>query len=343
MNNIAVVEFNDKRWDDIVTSFSNYDVYYLRSYIKAFYLNGDGEPALFFFNNSHIRAIKAVLIRCINGVYDTITPYGYGGFLFDNIPEDKDIIALNEDYVQLCNEMHIICDFVRYHPILNNANYMKKACNVDDLGHTISLDLQSADVIWANITSKNRNMIRKAEKYGVCIQHGRNRILMDEFIQIYKETMQRDSAEQYYYFCPKFFDSILDDLSGNVEIFFAKLEDKVIAMSLIIFANRQLHYHLSAIKAEYMKYAPTNLLLYKVALWGMENGYKIFHLGGGIGSDESGGLYKFKASFNRNSSNIFSVGKQIFDNEIYQKLVEQRFMSDPTFNSGTEFFPKYRG
>lgn len=34
-------------WDDLVRTFSNYDVYYLSGYVKAFQLHGDGEPLLF--------------------------------------------------------------------------------------------------------------------------------------------------------------------------------------------------------------------------------------------------------------------------------------------------------
>ena len=59
---------------------------------------------------------------------------------------------------------------------------------------------------------------------------------------------------------------------------------------------------------EYQHFAPTNLLLYEVACWGCENGYKTFHLGGGLDSKEDS-LYKFKSAFNRNSDNTFSIGR----------------------------------
>lgn len=36
-----------KKWDELVRTFANYDVYYLSGYVKAFQIHGDGEPQLF--------------------------------------------------------------------------------------------------------------------------------------------------------------------------------------------------------------------------------------------------------------------------------------------------------
>lgn len=92
---------------------------------------------------------------------------------------------------------------------------------------------------------------------------------------------------------------------------------------------------------EYRNLAPSNLLLYKAALWGSEQGYKTLHLGGGVGSGDDN-LYKFKAAFNRNSDYQFSIGKEIFDQEKFDELVALRASQDPAFNKDSKFFPLYR-
>jgi hypothetical protein len=112
-------------------------------------------------------------------------------------------------------------------------------------------------------------------------------------------------------------------------------------MSIMLFANNQMHYHLSGSLAEYRNLAPTNLLLYKAALWGCERGYKTFHLGGGVGSGEDN-LYKFKVAFNRNSDYQFSIAKHIFNQDAYNSLVELRAANDANFNPESKFFPLYR-
>ena len=124
-------------------------------------------------------------------------------------------------------------------------------------------------------------------------------------------------------------------------MFYAEYEGKIVAMSIMIFANGRLNYHLSGSDIEYRSLAPSNLLLYQAALWGCEQGMKTFHLGGGVGSGEDN-LYKFKAAFNKNSNYQFSIGKEIFDQKMYNKLVELKHFFVPSFTGESGFFPKYR-
>lgn len=332
-----------KEWDELVCSFANYDVYYLSGYVKAFQIHGDGEPQLFYYNENGLRGIYVYMKRntAIEGIYDSITPYGYGGFLLEGDDSNENMNVLWNAYVDKMKSENIVDNFVRYHPVLANAVPMKTCSDVIDLGKTVSMDLTSEEVIWKNIHSKNRNMIRKAEKNGIVIKHGQGLELFDDFIKIYNATMDKDNAEPYYYFKPEFYKSIHEDLKDNYEMFWAVYDGKIIAMSIMIFANGRLNYHLSGSDLQYRNLAPSNLLLYKAAMWGMEKGMKTFHLGGGVGSGEDN-LYKFKIAFNRFSDCQFSIAKHIFDNEKYDELVAERASRDAGFDKESKFFPLYR-
>ena len=332
-----------KEWDELVRSFANYDVYYLSGYVKAFQIHGDGEPQLFYYNENGLRGIYVYMKRktAIEGVYDSITPYGYGGFLLEGNDSSENMNALWNAYVDKMKSENIVDNFVRYHPVLANAVPMKTCSDVIDLGKTVSMDLTSEEVIWKNIHSKNRNMIRKAEKNGIVIKHGQGLELFDDFIKIYNATMDKDNAEPYYYFKPEFYKSIHEDLKDNYEMFWAEYDGKIIAMSIMIYANGRLNYHLSGSDLHYRNLAPSNLLLYKAAMWGMDKGMKTFHLGGGVGSGEDN-LYKFKIAFNRFSDCQFSIAKHIFDNEKYDELVAERASRDAEFDKESKFFPLYR-
>lgn len=333
---------HSEEWDMVVKSFNNYDVYYLSGYVKAFQIHGDGDPQLLYYEANGLRAIYVYMKRQIlAGLYDSVTPYGYGGVLLDGDISASNIEAFREEYEQLMQESHIISNFVRYHPVLANASPMRAISNVIDLGKTIAIDLTSPEIIWENIHSKNRNMIRKAEKNDIIIEHGKGMDLFDRFIEIYNATMDKDNAEEYYYFQRPFYESIHKDLHDNYELFYAKLDEKIIAMSIMIFANGRMNYHLSGSNIEYRNLAPSNLLLYKAALWGCEQGMKTFHLGGGVGSGEDN-LYKFKAAFNKNSDYQFSIGKQIFDHNRYKELVELKKFFVPNFSGQSGYFPLYR-
>lgn len=335
-----------EQWDKIVRSFRTYDVYYLSGYVKAFELHGDGEPLLFYYEGSGIRGINVVMKRDIvkdsrfvdklpeNTYFDFATPYGYGGWLLEGEGDPAPLFAAYEAW---CQKNYIVSEFVRYHPVLSNQERTGNAYEVIPLGGTIAMDLSSPETIWANITSKNRNMIRKAQKNEIRIFSGRNPRLFETFREIYNATMDKDHAAKYYYFSPAFYESILSDLSQNAQIFYAQMPDEtIIAASIMLTANGRMNYHLSGSRREYQNLAPTNLLLYEAALWGCTNGCKTLHLGGGVGSGEDS-LYAFKKSFYRGEPCQYHIGKKIFLPEQYEELISLR-VDLPERG----FFPKYR-
>ncbi len=336
-----------EEWDRIVRTFQKYDVYYLSGYTKAFQKNGDGEPLLFYYEDKDLRGINVVMKRDISAdirfcdkigkqqYFDLVTPYGYGGWLIEG---ESDIAPLILAYERWCLENKIVSEFVRFHPMLNNQQGLEPFYEVIGLGGTIAMDLSSAETIWANITSKNRNMIRKAQKNGLRIYRAQNSEIYTVFKEIYDKTMDKDHAEEYYYFSEEFYQSILNDLKNQAQVFYAQAENgEIAAATIIIGANGMLNYHLSGSRYEYQKLAPTNLMLYEVALWGSENGYRSFHLGGGVGSKEDS-LYSFKKAFYRGEPKRYYIGKKILNQEIYEQLVEMcGEIKNPSF------FPKYRG
>lgn len=333
-----------EQWDLIVRSFASYDTYWLSGYVKAFKVHGDGEPMLFFYEDKKARGINVVMKRDVSNdthfvgilpsekYFDFSCPYGYGGWLVEGEETENLFIA----YEAWCERNEIISEFVRFHPVLENHVFSEKSYEVIGLGNTISMDLTSPEIIWTNIISKNRNMIRKAQKNGVKIYSGRYPEIFKVFRVIYNGTMDKDKADEYYYFDEGFYESILNDLPQNSQVFYAVYENKVIAASIMLFANGRMNYHLSGSIREYSSLAPTNLLLYEAALWGCANGYKTLYLGGGVGSGEDN-LYKFKKAFYRNDDvRRFYIGKKIFNQEKYDELLKMRETTD------RDFFPKYR-
>lgn len=349
---LKVYSLNEsEKWDDIVHSFKKYDVYYLNGYTKAFKLIGDGEPILIFYEDNNIRGINVVLKRDIsndvnfsdkikeNTYFDIVTPYGYGGWIVESKKSDcSDKSQLMEEFVSWCVSNSIISEFVRFHPVLMNHIGLDLYYDIIPLGNTIFMDLSSPEIIWQNITSKNRNVIRKAKNNGIKIYRAQNPDIYKEFKLIYDMTMKKDNADNYYFFNSDFYDSVCNDLKYNSQVFYACAENgDIAAASIIIGANGYLNYHLSGSRREYQHLAPSNLLLYEAALWGYENGYKSFHLGGGVGSKDDS-LFSFKKAFNRCEPLRFHIGKKIFDTDKYNELV---LMRDNIENHS--FFPEYRG
>lgn len=349
MNNFTVIPvYEEERWDEVVKSFANYDVYYLNAYVKAFQLIGDGIPYLFYYKGEKTRAINVFMKRDISDdirfkekiekgkYFDIATPYGYGGFII----EGNDYNTVGDLFEEYCKENSIISEFVRFHPMLNNHILMESFYMEQYCGETVFIDLQNTKMIWNNMTSKNRNMVRKAQKFGLKTYWGRDEKIKDLFIEMYNETMKRDNALPYYFFNEGFYQSVLHDLKNNAIWFYVQKESEIIASAIFLFANNYIHYHLSASKEEYRSLAPTNLLLYEAAVWGSINGFKKLHMGGGVGGKEDN-LYKFKKAFNKKENSQFYIGTKIYDNKKYNELVAIRKEAyNPTMQNG--YFPIYR-
>ena len=122
-------------------------------------------------------------------------------------------------------------------------------------------------------------------------------------------------------------------------MYYATFNDaEIVAIALMIYANGKMHYHLSGSKREFMRFAPTNPLLVEAAEWGCIHGMHTLHLGGGFGS-QNDSLLEFKKSFYRGDLCRYHIGKKIFSEKEYRRLVALR--GDTIENKG--FFPEYRG
>lgn len=333
-----------EQWDNVVRSFREYDVYWLSGYVKAFKIHGDGEPLLFHYDGQGVCGINVVMKRDVaNDIhfvgklpeghyFDFATPYGYGGWII----EGENTAELFRAYENWIEKNGVISEFVRFHPMVKNHENCANYYDVIKLGEVVHMDLSSPEVIWNNIISKNRNMIRKAVKNGIRIYNGRFPEIYEKFRSIYNGTMDKDNAEEYYYFKPDFYASVLDDLPQNAQVFWAEKDSQVIAASIMIGANGYLNYHLSGSLHEFSSLAPGNLILYTAALWGCANGYRTLYLGGGVGSGEDS-LFKFKRAFFKWDLNHFYIGKKICNQEKYDELLRLRRDVD-----NKTFFPQYR-
>ncbi len=92
--------------------------------------------------------------------------------------------------------------------------------------------------IFANLDSKNRNMVRKAQKNDVIIEQ-REIEEIDDFIDMYNETMIKNQAAKYYIFEKEYFDS-LNEMKDNVCLFML-CEGMYLLVVLLFIIIRSLH------------------------------------------------------------------------------------------------------
>lgn len=338
---LNIITANDKdKWNDIVRSFEKWDVYYLCEYAESFYLHGDGTPLLIYYSYGSERFCYVVLRRDISSspqfdgqikaglFYDFESPYGYGGPLCDHVVSEPVQLSFLKEMNEYARANGIVSQFVRFHPLLMNHLDLQSVFETRYLHQTIYIDTSSPDVIFKNMDSKNRNMVRKAEKNGIIIVRKGIEDYSD-FMPIYEETMIKDNASDYYFFDEEYFKA-QQELKNNSCIFYAMKENIPISAAIMYFNNHFMHYHLAGTHTEFRKLSPNNLLLYKAACWANERGIEKFHLGGGIVEDDN--LFGFKKQFNKNGRLPFYIGRTVFNNDSYKFLMNERKKRNPDFN-----------
>jgi hypothetical protein len=334
-----------QKWDDIVRSFINYDVNYLSRYARAFQLHGDGEPILFYYDDGSTRAMNVVMKRDIaeaapfknklpvNAWFDLSTPYGYGGFWV----EGEDYEAVNAAYDEYCRKNGFICEFVRFHLFSDYQQHYngESESHTHNVVRSLELPLEEIQREFEHSVRKN---LKKAVSSGLSIEIDTTGARLKDFLQIYYGTMKRRNAAENFFFSRCYFE-VLNEMKGNYVYFHVLYNGQIISTELVLYGSENCYSFLGGTHKDYFMLRPNDFLKYEIIKWGKEMGLKRFVLGGGYGSDD--GIFKFKKAIAPNGVCNFYIGKKIFDNEKYQKLVDIR-KAEAGNDTTSDFFPKYR-
>lgn len=302
------------------------DVYYTPEYYSLYEHNGDGEACCFAYEIDGDLVLYPFLRNSISKLgykldkeyYDIQGAYGYNGIIASNHSSDF-INSFWESFDTWCQENDVIAEFSRFHPLLNNQEIASSKMKTFYSRHTVALDLTDDDIWMHQISSKNRNMIRKAEKEGVTIVESDD---YETFRKLYDGTMTDLHAESFYFFPQTYYDEYKQTFKDNSLLCFAMLDGKIIAGSMFMFSDDYAHYHLSARDREYSRYAANNLILWYGIQKAKERGCKWLHFGGGTTGDDGDSLLKFKKEFSKTLCG-FWIGKRVHNQDVYNQIIEQ--------------------
>lgn len=322
---IKVVNSESDYWKDFIQDFeeNNKDIYYTNYYYKMHEDNKDGKAQCFLYSEGEKKALYPYMINEIcnyelkEKYYDIESAYGYGGPL-SNCREQDFLYRFEKAFLNYCGENKIVAEFVRFHPLIKNHDIFKENIEVLQNRITVYLSLEKdiGDIWSQDIKSKNRNMIRKAEKSGLDVYVSND---YEGFKKIYKGTMDKVNASNYYYFSDEYFNNIRNNDAYNV--LNIEKEDVLIASAIFIHYGDYFNYHLSGSLKEYLSFAPNNILLWEGIKLGKERNAKIFHFGGGLSNNLEDPLFKFKSSFSKSFANYY-IGKRVHNKKIYDYLIE---------------------
>lgn len=307
------------------------DAYYTEEYVKLY--ETDSERALcYVYTEGDNCFLMPFLSRSFshNGetYYDFETAYGYGGPIY-NTDDAYFIQNAWNAFMKYANDNHYVCGFVRFHPLLDNIGGFENVGKLFLDRKTVAIDLtEGIDAAWMNeIHTKNRNVIKKGEKSGLKFIVDDNYERLQEFIDLYNSTMDKLSAEDFYYFQNSYYENlktnIKDSFLGLVEN-----QGKIIAAAIFFYSLPYGHYHLAGSDKTALSFSPNNFLLWNAAKELAGRGVKKFHLGGGTDGREDNNLFQFKRKFSK-SEYQFSFGKLMFNQEVYDSVVAEWEAKNP--------------
>ncbi|MBM4761462.1 GNAT family N-acetyltransferase [Bacillus sp. B15-48] len=323
------------------------DIYFNPNYGRLCEDIEKGKSEVFKFENEYGNIqhmfIKREIPTKINEetYYDLITPYGYGGPVIINCEDKKRDNLINsfvDEFQNYCYANNIVSEFVRFHPILDNARDFNEYYTVSHIRNTVGTDLANFEQPFVEEFSKScRKKVRNALRDGVSYKITEKPNDIGKFKQIYYSTMDRNNASEFYYFDDTYFNKCLEYFPDNLLLVEAIYEDKTIAMGFYFVYENYIHIHLSGTLNEYLSLSPAYILRYAVTEWGKENGYKLIHHGGGRSNDPEDTLYQFKKRFGKNTDFGFHIGKKIWNESIYKQLCKMN-----NIDKEIDFFPAYR-
>lgn len=348
---VETLTINDPRWMAALGRL-RHDFYHLPSYVRldAQRMNATPEALLvsdnerLFFIPYLVRSCNPLFPEMQEPVSDAVSPYGYPGILISDTGRDVSFAA--EGFAALREtlaERGVCSAFLRMHPILGNdfTTFFPPGVFTDS-SETVAIDLELDESTLQNqIRTNCLKNIKKCVKLCYVARFLSLTEVLDDFVDIYNQTMDRVRAKDSYYFSREYFERIAQ-LPG-VHCCIVNSGPTIVAAAVFFECNGIIQFHLGGTLTEFLSTSPFNLILYDTIHWAKRRGNRWLHLGGGVGGGNDS-LLRFKAGFSPTRFHFLTT--RLIINEVkYSQLVALKAQAaklTPETAFASNFFPAYR-
>lgn len=349
---IETLTINDPRWTAALGRL-RHDFYHLPSYVQLdaqriqatpeAFLVSDGERL--FFVPYLIRSCNALFPELQEPVFDVVSPYGYSGILISDTGRDASFAADGfAAFRRTLAERGVCSAFLRMHPILgNDFTTLFPLAVFTNSSETVAVDLDLSETdLTKQLRSGHQTILKKCKSLGYTAKFVPLIDVLDAFIELYKQTMDRVQATDTYYFDREYFASLA--LLPGVHCCVVESGPTIFAACVLFECGGIVQAHLGGTRTEFFSKSPFTMALFQAILWAKSRGNRWLHLGGGLGGGDDS-LLRYKAGFSHTRFHFLTA--RLIINEIkYRQLVDlkaqaEKLTSEATFESN--FFPAYRG
>lgn len=218
------------------------------------------------------------------------TPWYFGTLLKSRMPKPEDIKRLRDEAVKVGGVG------IRIEPDLPAGRQVSK-------GLVRGRRFFTPKTFWLNLTKseeqllaamypKARYNIRLAEKHGVIVEEDNSDAAFEKFWELTDQTAKRQG---FYAHNKKYFQLMWETLKNRIaHLFVAKYQGEILAAWIIFKYGDKIYYPYGASSDVHRGLQAPSLMMWKMILWGKDQGCKIYDL---WGIEKGKGFTDFKAKF----------------------------------------------
>lgn len=307
------------RWQEILNLFSISDIYYSYEYLVCALKLDPGDANLFYYIDDSGQGeivypfIRRQLSEENSIFYDITSPFGYGGPAVKVIGDAKKLVSrFLSAFSGYCKNEKIVTEYIRFHPLMHNAEFFKNEMKLIAVCDTYTLPLiflKDKGDPDGNKEEEPRYIIKKL---------GTVKHMFDFLVLYYSTVRQNEDTDSYYFFTNDYFESLVSALGPNLHLFGAYKGNKLLTASYLFTKGEVIYHHLSGMSEDADQAEVQKEMLASIAEWGTEHNFRYLHIAG-----KQAATYKDsktdKNETDDSAKSIYYIARQIHEPEIHKE------------------------
>lgn len=272
-----------------------------------------------------------------SGLSDLITGLVYGGPIGD-IVEAGDLEWFWQRFAEWARENGIVTEFIRFSPVIDDRLGTYPGTVRRQAPHVVRdlAGLGPEDLVPAMVSNSRRRYRRAvAAEYRSHIDDTGE--MLDDFLDIYEENMDRVKAAPSFYFPRELFEEINRTFPGRFAYVFVLDGDEPVSATLMLYGDKTAYYYLSGCRTSALDSGAHVFAHIACMQTSLARGARHHVLTGGVTNTEDDNLLRFKRHLVPDGLRDYITGERIFLPEAYSRL-----LAGGSSAPESQFFPRYR-
>ena len=339
VGNLECLDPDHPGWDVIVMTCREWHPFYLSGFIRAEATFHKAEAKLLVFRTAEGIAVYPVLaFPFANGAEITYDLRGqlYAGPI--SSAEDTErhaelIRGLRSVISQVAPTYGWVTDFCRLNPFTSTP------LSEQDVSHAsnhLYVDLtRGYERIWSEYAPAARKNVKGANRGTVEMRPLRNETEYLAFAALYQRRMNELGASPRYRYATEYFRVLCRDFRDYSLVLGAFIDGQLVGGSFNLKGNMRLFSHVLAVDTTYHHFTLSHGLQDLAIRLGVQQGFKVYVLGGGVRGEDK--VFAYKRSLSQEMFPQVRIDI-VLDRERYERLCAQ----DRIQKEKTAFFPPYK-